>query len=109
MTLKNVRKTAKEAGIGLKGIKIKVLRDTDSLELGIYGYTPPDGKSIFLYPKAFTNKEILVKTIGHERIHVMQVKIYGAPTNNVMSRLFENGAEASENGWWQYYIRNGGK
>jgi len=38
----------------------------------IYGYTHPDG-DIDLYLDAFTDIEPLIKTLGHERTHTMQI------------------------------------
>ena len=76
----------------------------------MFGWTSPDGKIIELYPDAFRNKEILVKTLGHERIHVMKVKLYGAPMSNEMGIWFEGGAEISEQTWWNYFkLKNGVK
>lgn len=52
----------------------------------MYGYT--DGKTITLYPDAFTDIENLVKTLGHERIHVYQISVFGKPTSTEL--LSEN-------------------
>lgn len=110
MDLKNVKKVAKESGIGLQGVKIRIERDPDLIGRGICGYASPDGKTITLYPDAFTNKESLIKTIGHERTHVYQVKTFGTANDAETLRLFENGAWGSEKDWWNYYKSvNGGK
>ena len=62
-----------------------------------------------LYPDAFKNRETLVKTLGHERIHVMQTKMYGSPKDSITCGLFENAAANSEVDWWNCYKSlNGG-
>ena len=107
MQLKNIKKVANEAGIGLEGIKVKIDRNSELLGRGVYGYT--DGKNITLYPDAFANTETLVKTLGHERMHVYQVGIFGKPTSTDLLGEFERGASMSEQSWWEYFnYKNGG-
>ena len=106
MQARNVKNIAKKAGIGLDGVKIKIDRNAELVGKGIYGYT--DGKTITLYPDAFTDTETLVKTLGHERMHVYQTSIFGKPTSSDILQEFENGAYASESSWWQYF-QSGGK
>ncbi|EAD0599036.1 hypothetical protein Y345_09405 [Listeria monocytogenes] len=109
MELKHVKKVAKEAGIGLDGVKIRIERDPSLVGRELFGYASPDGKTITLYPDAFTNKEILVKTLGHERMHIYQVEIFGPPLDFESSKLYEAGAWGSEKDWWIYYNHmNGG-
>lgn len=107
MQLKHVKNIAHEAGIGLDGIKVKINRNSELLGKGVYGYT--DGKTITLYPDAFTNTETLVKTLGHERMHVYQVRVFGKPTSTNILGDFERGASMSEQNWWDYFnSKNGG-
>ena len=108
MQLKNVKRIANKAGIGLKGVRLKIDRNPDLFGKGVYGYT--DGTTITLYPDAFTNTETLVKTLGHERMHVYQVKVFGKPTSSDVLINFEKAAYSSEKHWWDYYnLMNGGK
>ncbi|MCI8669790.1 MAG: hypothetical protein HFI34_09785 [Lachnospiraceae bacterium] len=110
MTLKNVRRVSKDAGINYAGIKISIDRNPELIGKGYYGYTWPNGKKVTLYPDAFSTKEVLVKTLGHERIHVYQVKTFGEPKTDNMARMFEKAAYGSENDWWKYFKQmNGGK
>jgi hypothetical protein len=109
MELKHVKSVAKDAGIGLDGVKIRIERDPSLIGRELFGYASPDGKTITLYPDAFTNKEILVKTLGHERMHIYQVKNFGPPLDFESSKLYEAGAWGSEKDWWNYYnYMNGG-
>lgn len=108
MQLKNVKSVANDAGIGLDGIKIKIDRNPELLGKGVYGFT--DGKTITLYPDAFTDIETLAKTLGHERMHVYQVSVFGKATSTEILTEFEKAAYSSEKSWWDYYnFMNGGK
>jgi RHS repeat-associated protein len=103
MTLKNVRRIAGEAGIGYKGIKIRIIRDPELIGRNIYGFTHPKGNIVDLYPDAFQNAESLVKTLGHERIHVYQVKTFGVAKDSRLLGLFETAAINSESAWMEYF------
>ncbi|MEH2058171.1 MAG: RHS repeat-associated core domain-containing protein [Nostoc sp.] len=105
MQQRTVKKVAKQAGIGLDKIKVKIVRDPELIGR-VYGYTPPSGKEIQLYPSAFENYESLVKTLGHERTHVYQVKISGATNDAEELFLREKAAYGSEDTWWDYYRVN---
>ncbi len=108
MQLKNVKNVANKAGVGLDGVKVKIDRNPELLGRNVYGYT--DGKTITLYPDAFTNTETLVRTLGHERMHVYQVGVFGKPTSTDILGEFERGASMSEQSWWDYFnFRNGGQ
>ncbi|MDE7285319.1 MAG: hypothetical protein K2N55_00540, partial [Lachnospiraceae bacterium] len=107
MQIKHIKNVANEAGIGLEGIKLRIDRNSELLGRGVYGYT--DGKTITLYPDAFANTETLVKTLGHERVHVYQVEIFGKPLSTDILSEFERGASISEQSWWKYFeYKNGG-
>ncbi|NDI35098.1 hypothetical protein EPK97_10035 [Chengkuizengella sediminis] len=107
MQLREVDKIASKAGVGLDGIKIRIVRDPELVGKGLYGWADPKGKVIELYPDAFTDSENLVKTLGHERTHIYQTKTFGAPNSDTLID-FEKGAYASEELWWKYYQINGG-
>lgn len=109
MTLKNVKGVAKKAGINYDGIKISIDRNPAAMGKGYFGYTWPNGKKVTLYPDAFSSKELLVKTLGHERMHVYQFKTFGTPQTDAIGRMFENAAYGSEKDWWKYFqLLNGG-
>ncbi|MDE7424552.1 MAG: hypothetical protein K2N51_12840, partial [Lachnospiraceae bacterium] len=109
MTMENVKMVCQDGGIDYSGIKIKIVDDPELLRGDFLGYTHPEGDIVELYPNAFINKETLVKTLGHERIHVMQIELYGAPQDTATGILFEDAARDSENVWWECYKKlNGG-
>jgi hypothetical protein len=102
LQLRSVKKSANKAGIGLSGIKVRIIREPETIGY-LYGYTHPNGRRIDLYPSAFENYETLVKTLGHERTHVFQVKISGPTTSTTELSLRETAARNSEGLWWDYY------
>jgi hypothetical protein len=97
-----VKRIAAQAGVGLDGVKFRIHRSAPSQ--GMFGETTPDG-ILHLYPNAFRSEEELVKTLGHERIHVWQVKTHGYPAR-AERKLYEDAAKATEAQWWDYYQMN---
>lgn len=89
--------------IGYSGIEIKIIDDPELVGSGFLGYTKPGGQVVELYPDAFKNRETLLKTLGHERIHIMQNVLYGPPKDSITCGLFEVAATQSETDWWNYY------
>ena len=110
MSLRNVKRVARKAGINYDGIKISIDRNPELIKREYFGYTWPSGRKVTLYPRAFENRETLVKTLGHERIHVYQVRLFGPPTTDEMAKMFEAAAYESKEYWWNYYkYLNGGR
>lgn len=109
MQHKIVHQIAQEAGVGLDGVNVKIIRDPELLKLPYLGRTTPKG-GIELYPNAFSDIETLVKTLGHERTHVYQIKSFGHP--DTLSNGFEHlqlnekSAYTLENSYWKYYLTN---
>jgi RHS repeat-associated protein len=106
MQSRTIKRIAQQAGIGLDGVKVKIIRDPSLVQAPIYGYTPPRGNMIQLFPRAFENSETLVRTLGHERIHVFQNQIFGVTQDSVELGLRETAASGSETLWWQYFNLN---
>lgn len=44
----------------------------------------------------FTDAETLLKTLGHERMHVYQVSVFGKATSTEILNEFEKAAYSSE-------------
>lgn len=81
MSKKHIRETAKEFDISLKHVKINIDKDVEKLDPW-FPYTgradPQSIGQIDFFPKAFRSREELLRTLFHERIHVMQFREYGA-------------------------------
>jgi hypothetical protein len=97
-----VKRIAAQAGVGLDGVKLEIRKSAP--RQGMFGQTTREGV-IRLFPNAFRSEEELVKTLGHERTHVWQVKTYGYPTK-AQREQFEASARATEAQWWDYYQMN---
>jgi RHS repeat-associated protein len=107
MQLREVRRVAQQAGVGLDGVKVRIIRDPELIGSGFYGHTPTSGRFIDLYPDAFTNQEQLVRTLGHERMHVYQTRTFGAPIDSKAVNIYEEAARGSESGWWSFFTGGG--
>ena len=106
MQMRQVRSFANSAGIGLKGIKIKIVRNPELVGKGYYG-SATDARTLYLYPEAFSSPEQLVKTLAHERTHNFQISIFGSRGTEV--EALEEAAVRAENDVWQYYLLQTGK
>lgn len=109
MSLKHVRGIVKDMGIQLSDAKLVIIRDKELIDRREFmGYTFPDGSMIQLYPAAFANREQLVKTLGHEYIHLKQTKEHGIIDS--IEELMEREREAygSEQAWWDAYRKKTG-
>ncbi|WP_093787344.1 RHS repeat domain-containing protein [Actinacidiphila guanduensis] len=102
MQKRTVKQVARDAGVSLDGVKVKINRDTDLIGRGLYGHTSPDG-TITLYPDAFSSTENLVRTIGHERMHVMQIQLYGPASSLEQEAAWERAAYGSEDQFWSFF------
>jgi hypothetical protein len=109
MNLKTVGAYSTESGIGLDGIKVRIVRDESLIGSGLTGYTRPSGKGIDLYPDAFKSPEELVRTLGHERMHVYQTRTFGPANDSVTLRLNEKAAYGLEDSFVKYWRFKGGQ
>jgi hypothetical protein len=109
MDLRTVHRYAEDAGVGLVGIKVKIVRDEGLVGRGVTGLAHPNGKTLELYPDAFRSPEELVRTLGHERTHLYQAKIFGPPDGSVELHLNEKAAYGIEDSFVKYWRSNGGK
>ncbi len=109
MDLKTVRSYASEAGVGLDGVKVRIIRDESLIGKDLYGYTHPNGKFIDVYPDAFSSSEALVRTLGHERMHIYQTRTFGPPQSAVDLRLNEKAAYGLEDSFVKYWRSNRGQ
>ncbi|MGI8549200.1 MAG: hypothetical protein ACR2PL_00160 [Dehalococcoidia bacterium] len=97
-----MRSVALRGGIGLGGVEILISNQEELEGRGLFGHTSPDGL-IALYPDAFADEEQLSQTLGHERIHVMQMRIFGPPLDSGMLLAFEQAAWATEVDWLRFF------
>lgn len=103
MQYRYVNRIAQEAGIGLRGIKVSIVRDPELIGKGVYGYAYPKGNRLSLFPDAFTNKETLIRTLSHERTHIFQFNTHGKSIVESKAISMERAAYGIEDTFWQYY------
>ncbi|WP_308368917.1 RHS repeat-associated core domain-containing protein [Streptomyces sp. ISL-36] len=108
MTRKSVKQYAKAADISLAGTRWRIDRNADLVGRPWYGHTNIDTGHMTFYPGAFTNGETLVRTIGHERTHVMQLELHGKPTSTLDGDLRESAAWGIEDSFYYTYVARGG-
>lgn len=73
-----VSKLCAKYGVSTEGLTIKIQRDENLLGLPFCGSADYDNIGrIDLFPKAFTNEEQLIKTVLHEKCHVLQLQRHG--------------------------------
>ena len=108
MQLRHVKTILKNMGIDSKGIEFDIIRDKELIGKAVFGYTFPNGRKVQLYPDAFSSREELVKTLGHEMIHCHQIKLFGNARNFDELIAYERAAKFSEEYWWSQYIERTG-
>lgn len=78
MQKRYIEKNASKYGLNLQDMSIKIQRDEGLIGLPLCGSTDYDSIGrIDLFPSAFKDEETLVKTIIHERCHVLQLRKHG--------------------------------
>ncbi len=107
MRLKDVKNAAERAGVGLKGVRLRIDRDVEKMADGFPYLASAQGNTITLFPKSFTNMETLVRTLGHERTHIMQYQLWGKNAPFEMVTEFEKAAYGIEPTFWNFYRTNG--
>ncbi len=100
MTKKHIREVALEFDIDLKGLAITIDKNEELLRLPIAGRADSENLGgITFFPNAFTSKEELVRTLYHEKQHVLQFKQYGTVYVQEHRGEFEKLAYAAEAGF----------
>ena len=100
MSKKHIRAVAKEFDISMKGIIMNIDSDSEKMSDEFFFTGRADPQSIGridFFPKAFSSKEELVRTLYHEKIHVQQFREYGAEYVQNNRAFFEDLAYQAEN------------
>lgn len=102
MQKREVLDIAKQYGVDMRGITVKIQRSEKLLALPMTGST--DYKSIGridLFPRAFEDREQLVRTLLHEKCHVKQLRKYGADYAQKNLAEIERRAYRFESFWYK--------
>ena len=101
MQKRYVEKIAKEYGLKINDLTIKIQRSEELVKLFFCGSTDYDNIGrIDLFPNAFKNEEVLVRTIIHERCHVLQLRRYGKEYAQLHLDKMEDEAYKFEDFWY---------
>lgn len=107
-TMDTVHAVAGRAGVGLDDVPVQLLDDADDvrfLDENRWATGITDRHGIGLGPAAFADEETLVRTLGHERTHWMQLQLYG--NSSALTSSFEQAAYGIEDSF-VWYWRTGG-
>ena len=98
MSKKHIRNVAKSVGIDLSGITLNIDVQQDLLKYDITGRADFENIGIItFFPNAFTSREMLIRTIYHEIVHVQQFKKHSVEFVKNNRELFEKEAYRLEN------------
>lgn len=98
MSKKHIREIAAEYGIDLKGLTLNIDKNEDLLRIPFTGRADPENiGGITFFPNAFASKEELLRTLYHERVHVMQFREFGVEHVQNNRAYFERLAYDEEN------------
>ena len=101
MQKRYVERIASKYGLKIQDLSIKIQRNEDMLYLPFCGSTDYDNIGrIDLLPNAFQTEEILVRTIIHERCHVLQLRKYGKEYAQLHLDKMEKEAYKFEEFWY---------
>ena len=106
MQKRAVKKIAEKYGVDLSRITIKIQRNEKLLALPTTGMT--DYKNIGridLLPNAFIDEEQLVRTLIHERCHVLQLQKHGAKYAQDNLDRMETQAYRFEDFWYLWLMK----
>ncbi|WP_216912440.1 hypothetical protein [Nocardia noduli] len=100
-----IEEYARLAGIDLRGAKIEILDDADTISYLDFqcAIARTDAQGVQLGPAAFQDPETLVRTLAHENVHVRQ---YAEGKINSVTRGLEEGAYAAEDAFVETWRRN---
>ncbi len=97
MSKKHIRELAKEYDIDLEGISLNIDFNEELLRIPFAGRADPEKMGgITFFPNAFRNKEELLRTLYHEKQHVLQFREYGVENVQENREYFEAVTEALE-------------
>ena len=98
MQKREVHRILNKYDISAKGLTLKIQRSEKMLALPFYGSTDYNNIGrIDLFPNAFVDEEQLVRTVVHEKCHVLQLKKHGKLYAQDNIALMEKQAERFEN------------
>ena len=101
MQKRAVERLAKKYGVKIDDLSIRIQREEAMLEMPYLGSTDYDriGR-IDLFPNAFADEDTILRTIIHERCHVLQLRKYGKKYTQEHISEMEDMAYKFEDFWY---------
>lgn len=97
MSKKHIRELAKKFDIDLEGISLNIDANKDLLRIPFAGRADSENiGGITFFPNAFRSQEELLRTLYHEKQHVLQFREYGAAYVQENRAYFESLTETLE-------------
>lgn len=107
MQKRQIKRISQKYGLKIDDLILKIQRNEEMLNLPLFGSTDYDNIGrIDLFPNVFTSEEELVRTIIHERCHVLQLRKHGKNYTQNNLGLMEQQAYKFEEFWYNI-IRKG--
>lgn len=101
MQKRAVERLAKKYGVKIDDLSIRIQREEAMLEMPFLGSTDYDNIGrIDLFPNAFIGEETILRTIIHERCHVLQLRKYGKKYTQEHINEMEDVAYKFEDFWY---------
>lgn len=101
MQKRAVERLAKKYGVKIDDLSIRIQREEAMLEMPFLGSTDYDNIGrIDLFPNAFIDEETILRTIIHERCHVLQLRKYGKKYTQEHINEMEDVAYKFEDFWY---------
>lgn len=101
MQKRAVERLAKKYGVKIDDLSIRIQREEAMLEMPFLGSTDYDNIGrIDLFPNAFIGEETILRTIIHERCHVLQLRKYGKKYTQEHINEMEDVAYKYEDFWY---------
>ena len=101
MQKRAVENIAKKYGVKVDDLHLRIQRDEALINTGYFGSADyKDIGRIDLFPKAFMDEETLLRTIIHERCHVLQLRKYGEKYAQEHLGKIEDEAYKFEDFWY---------
>ena len=101
MQKRAVERLAKKYSVKIDDLSIRIQREEAMLDMPYLGATDYNNIGrIDLFPNAFTDEETLLRTIIHERCHVLQLRKYGEKYTQKHINEMEDMAYKFEDFWY---------
>lgn len=101
MQKREIKRISQKYGLKINDLNLKIQRNEKLLKLPFYGSTDYDNIGrVDLFPSSFTSEEQLVRTIIHERCHVLQLRKHGKKYTQNNLDLMEKQAYSFEEFWY---------